>query len=298
MLAAIRSLFPGDVTGCLLIVTGDVAFAGLKAEYDLALPFFRGLQHGLNKLYAAAQHRTIFIPGNHDCNFKEDDQARQKLIEDPDPNMLADGSIVTAATTIQSNFFEFCREFSGAANVAEGLDRLYCVHEFQVSGRPIVVRALNSAWTSRKQETRMLTLPVKHLVEKFPVAANSAVAITAIHHPYNWFEPDNARALRKLLEESSDVILTGHEHSSSTYTKTGLTGEQNEYIEGGVLQETEDAASSSFNVVVIDLKSETQEVHHFAWTGELYERVNEIVARPFVRNKYRLRGEFELMITA
>jgi hypothetical protein len=218
-----------------------------------------------------------------DCNFEDDDQARQKLIENPEPDSLADGSIVMAATVVQRNFFEFCREFSGADKVAEGLDRLYCRHEFQVSGEPILVRTLNSAWTSRKQESRMLMLPVRHLAEKFPVTVTPALAITAVHHPYNWFEPDNARILRKLLEESSDVILTGHEHSSSTYTK-----------EGGVLQENDDPTSSSFNLIVVDLKSETQEVNHFAWNGKLYEPVNEVVAQPFVRNKYRLRGEFEL----
>src|SRR5206468_3838299 len=103
---------------------------------------------------------------------------------------------------------------------AEGLDRLYCPHEFQVGGKRILVRTLNSAWTSRKKEGRMLMLPLKYLAERFPVQDNPAVAVTAIHHPYNWFEPENARALRKLLEESSDVILTGHEHSSSTYVKT------------------------------------------------------------------------------
>jgi hypothetical protein len=71
MVAAIRALFlnPKDVTGCLLLVTGDVAFAGLKAEYDLALRFFRDLQDELNGLYPEAVHRTIFIPGNHDCKI-------------------------------------------------------------------------------------------------------------------------------------------------------------------------------------------------------------------------------------
>lgn len=296
MLAAVRSLFvnPDDVGGCLLLVTGDVAFAGLRGEYDLALEFFGELRDGLRDLYPKTEPRTIFVPGNHDCNFKEDDQARQKLIEDPDPDWLGDGSIVSVATAVQTDFFDFCAKFSGAPEAPQGLDRLYCHHKFQVGGKDILVRTLNSAWTSRIPESRDLTLPVRYLTETFPATPEPAMAITAIHHPYNWFEPSNGRALRKLLEESSDLILTGHEHSSSTYTKTGLTGEQNEYIEGGVLQESDDPAASSFNLVVVDFDSEMQEVHHFAWTGDLYERVNEVVAQPFVRNKYRLRGEFQL----
>jgi hypothetical protein len=296
MVAAVRSLFldPQQVGGCLLLCSGDVAYAGLKAEYALALPFFRELRDGLVGLYPEAEQRTLFIPGNHDCNFKGDDQARQKLIEDPDPDSLADGSIVTAATAVQNNFFEFCQQFSGSPNPAEGMDRLFSAHEFQVAGKPILVRMLNSAWTSRIHESRELTLPAQYLAAKFATSVAPAVTITTLHHPYNWFEPNNGRALRRLLEESSDLILTGHEHATSSYTKTGSVGEQNEYVEGGVLQENGDPSASSFNVLVVDLAAGTQEVHHFAWSGELYECVNEVVPQPFVRNKYRLKGEFEL----
>lgn len=113
--AAIRSLFldPDGIGACLLLVTGDVSYAGLKEEYDLAIPFFRKLQSELKDLYPNGQHVTLFIPGNHDCDFEQDDQARQKLIQDLDPGSLDDGSIVTRATAIQDNFFAFCQEFRG-----------------------------------------------------------------------------------------------------------------------------------------------------------------------------------------
>ena len=294
--AAVRSVFlnPDDVAGCVLMVTGDVAFAGRQDEYELATPFFRAIQQDLKELFPKCDHHTFFIPGNHDCDFDEDDQARQKLIDDPDPSSLADGSIITTSTMIQQKFFEFLRDFRGATLVTQGMARLYCAHDFEVAGRRILVRTLNSAWASRMPESRTLMLPVTYLADHFPVSPEPAVAITAIHHPYNWFEPNNGRALRRLIEECSDVILTGHEHSATTYTKTGLTGEQNEYIEGGVLQESGDPASSTFNVIVIDLASETQEIRTFVWNGALYEFVNDVSPQPFIRNKFRLRGEFEL----
>jgi calcineurin-like phosphoesterase family protein len=295
IMAAVRSLFlePNGLGGVLLLATGDIAYAGLKEEYDLALPFFREIQNELKTLFPSSNHQTVFIPGNHDCNFKDDDAARRKLIEDPDPASLADGSIVMVATVVQKNYFTFCSKFRGDPKSVEGLDRLYKIHEFNVGDKRIVVRTLNSAWASTIPESRTLVLPVATLQDKLKVSPEPAVSITTLHHPYNWFEPNNARALRRLLEEISDVILTGHEHSASTYVKTGLTGEQNEYIEGGVLQESNDPTTSSFNLVVVDLDKQSQEIHHFEWNGELYELANEVVPQAFVRNKFRLKGEFE-----
>jgi hypothetical protein len=52
-----------------------------------------------------------------------------------------------------------------------------------------------------------------------------------IHHPYNWFNADNAREIRAELENQSDLILTGHEHDAGAFTKTTYDGEHNEYLE-------------------------------------------------------------------
>jgi UDP-2,3-diacylglucosamine pyrophosphatase LpxH len=295
--AAIKALFlhPEEIGGVLLLVTGDLAYAGLEQEYKMGLRFLRDLEAGLKDCFPKAAHHTFLIPGNHDCNLTKDDQARQKLIDDPDSKLLEDGSIITAATAVQNNFFDFCKTLSNSPVGVTGLDRLVYVHQVTVGNKQILVRTLNSAWASRIPESRTLMLPLNILSKRFAVQAAPAIVITTLHHPYNWFEPTNGKGVRKLLEETSDIILTGHEHSASTYIKTGLTGEQNEYIEGGVLQENGDPTSSSFNVVLIDLESETQEVRHYAWNGELYECVNEVAPQPFVRNKFRLKREFEVL---
>lgn len=296
MLAAVRSLFlkPDDVGAVLLLVAGDIAYAGLKAEYELATPFFKGIQTGLSGIFPSAQYRAIFLPGNHDCNFKKDDQARQKLIEDPNMDSLDDGSIIEGATSIQTDFFDFCGSFAGDGTTPKGLERLYSEHKLEFSGKKVIIRAINSAWLSRIQESRMLMLPVKYLASRFASGQTADMALTTFHHPYNWFEPNNAQLFRKLVEETSDIIVTGHEHTSNTFTKTGSAGEQNDYIEGGVLQENADPMTSSFNVILVDLPATSQILYHFEWNGELYESANEVVPRAFVRNKNRLKNEFKL----
>jgi UDP-2,3-diacylglucosamine pyrophosphatase LpxH len=296
ILAAVRSMFltKEEVGAVAMLVAGDIAFAGRRDEYDLTLPFFKTIQQGLAEEFPGSQHRAFFLPGNHDCDFERDDQARQKLIAEPDMGSLADGSIIDVATSLQDEFFDFCQRFSDGDHSPKGLERLYAEHELIVAGKRVVFRMLNSAWLSRKQESRSLMLPIPFLAPHFGSEQAPDLAVSAFHHPYNWFEPNNAHALRELLEAASDVIVTGHEHAAATYTKTGLLGEQNDYVEGGVLQENGDAKTSAFNVIIVEFATSTQVLHHFEWTGSLYETVSPAVERPFVRNKNRLKNEFLL----
>lgn len=296
ILSAIRSMFltKEEIGAVVILVAGDITFAGRRDEYQLAIPFFQTLQGGLMKDFPGVEFRALFIPGNHDCDFERDGQARQKLIAEPDMQSLDDGSIIDIATSIQDEFFEFCRLYSGSESLPKAYDRLHSGHEITVAEKKVVFQMLNSAWLSRKDEGRSLMLPVPFLTSRFKGGAVPDVVVTTLHHPYNWFEPNNAHALRRLLEEGSDVIITGHEHAADTYAKTGLSGEQNDYIEGGVLQENGDPKTSAFNVILIDFEASAQVLHHFEWTGELYEVVSPVVDRPFVRNRNRLKNEFVL----
>lgn len=296
ILSAINSLFLSDPEprGVFLLFTGDIAFAGLEDEYKLAAPFIKSIEDGLKNQFKTSEHHSFYIPGNHDCNFRLDDQARQKLIADPDPTSLNDGSIIAVATSIQDAFFEFCKEMHGNPERAKGFERLYAQHIFEIDGKTIAVNTFNSAWSSRLHESRDLVMPVAYLQDHLSDCPGASLVISLIHHPYNWFEPTNSRVLRGMLERTSDIILTGHEHVSDTYVKTGKIGEQNEYIEGGVLQEHNDPHSSAFNIVVVDLTLNTQQSYSLCWEKDIYEVANEPVVQPFIRNRQRLRNDFQL----
>src|SRR5205807_9361756 len=103
-----------------------------------------------------------------------------------------------------------------------------------------LIRCCNTAWLSEIREKQGgLFFPVERLkLAAVPERdAKDALLITIFHHPYSWLATTNARNFRKAIEESSDVVLTGHEHDFTKKTVTGLIGEVNQYIEGGALQE-------------------------------------------------------------
>jgi hypothetical protein len=115
-----------------------------------------------------------------------------------------------------------------------------------------------------------------------------------MHHPYNWLEPMNARAVRRAMEESSDIILTGHEHDFTVRSQRGGRGERNLYVEGCALHEADRPERSGFNVISIDTSLRQQRVSHFGWDGDRYaEDGHESVWEDYQTNKLRTRREFE-----
>jgi hypothetical protein len=295
ILAAVKSLFIKDPSACLLLINGDIAYAGLEGEYDLAMGFLTNIRTGLAGLYGSHACFTALLPGNHDCNFSVDNDARRQLIKDPNLNAFGDGSIIQICTNVQDHFFDFCTNFRQAASPISGIARIFENHVFKVGDEEIVVRVLNSAWCSQIHEkSGSLLMPLEVLRPLLAVPASAAVVATALHHPYGWLEPSSARPLRELIESSTDLVFTGHEHVAESYTKTGSIGEQNEYIEGGALQENNSPGHSEFNVVVVDTIQQTYVVHHFSWSDEIYDVVNDPIERPFIRNNSRLQSEFEL----
>jgi 2',3'-cyclic-nucleotide 2'-phosphodiesterase (5'-nucleotidase family) len=78
-------------------------------------------------------------------------------------------------------------------------------------------------------------------------------------------EANAARAFQKRVESVADLILTGHEHDVTRRTQEVSTGERNEYVEGGALQDSYSPAESVFNVFVIDIIGRKQKALEFAW---------------------------------
>ena len=42
-----------------------------------------------------------------------------------------------------------------------------------------------------------------------------------MHHPINWFNPDNAYILNKFIRTSTDILLLGHEHNKDDFNVNG-----------------------------------------------------------------------------
>jgi predicted kinase len=280
-----------ECVGVVLALTGDVAFAGKTKEYQLADRLLDELTTALAERNVKVIATTV-VPGNHDCDFAMGGGVRQALIGGDDLK-APDIDIVKACTAIQAPFAEFSKSRS-LRHVGPGA--LVVPVDIKVNDETIRFLLCNSAWmSSLRERPGTLRAPLDYLRSECDHLDGStpALVVWMMHHPYPWFDPDESRALRRFIEEVSDVVLTGHEHDGAAYTRSYRTGLQVDYVEGGVLQEGEDSMKSSFNTVVVDLGAGVLRVIQFERDKDIYVSSGGENWQKFVRNASRMVRLYE-----
>src|SRR5260370_11302499 len=110
--AAIKSRSAG-ASGCVIVMSGDIAFSGKPAEYELATRFFRQLLADLAPACGISAIPLLLIPGNHDCDFSLDTQTRAILLDSIAPGTV-DESVIAACVAVQAPYFAFEHTFNAS----------------------------------------------------------------------------------------------------------------------------------------------------------------------------------------
>jgi len=154
-----------------------------------------------------------------------------------------------------------------------------------------------------KEEPGKLYYPIAN-IKKDIFEVESDLIVSLIHHPFNWFQPEIKRLFQDHIENTSDIVLSGHEHFNSKSLHSDLNYNYTEYIEGAVLQS--DNGKSGFNLIIVDLDQMMQKILFFEWKKDLYVN-KDIIAdwkellhnKKIMRKKYQLSAEFkEILIDA
>lgn len=282
-----------DAETCLLLITGDVAFSGAVEEYVIAQKFFEDLSTKLKAGLNNVSVKLIFIPGNHDCDFSQKNNVREIVLPQVSVERDAPADVVESLIVVQSNYFEFVSTWN-RDDISQLTDDIFKQIRFSMPDGEIELNLINSAWMSTLHEQPgKLLFPAARISANNPEEEASTLAITLLHHPYQWFDPINARSLRAVIETMSDIVFTGHEHDSGSYRKSHKK-QQMEYVEAGVLQ-GDSRNLCEFNVVRVDLQNQQYVVNVFSWYDKdryFKSEISESVR--FTRNSYRLRNEYNL----
>lgn len=263
--AAIAShLRPED--SLVILLTGDIAYSGSAAQYELALTMFKRIEERIAQDFKG---RISFVvcPGNHDCDFSGPQELRnlvlKKLSEKPAEELS--GQFLDTCLAVQDNFFRFLKDLTGKE--VSGRERLRYTEIIQVAGVDVYFDCLNVAWVSQIREDKV-TFPATVLPEW---RSESGCVITALHHPFNWLHPSAYRDFRRRVRSNADFLFSGHEHEWNVIETEEREAGRCVHFEGSVLQEARSEVSA-FTVVEIDLQERQYRVFGYQWDGVAYER--------------------------
>jgi len=297
IVAAVRSVEHKFDT-CLLLVSGDIAFSGKQSEYAIASDFFRQLQSELQGVQPGLTVMSVFVPGNHDCDFRTTHEDVHEAVLNSIPSKLeslkASDGLVQQLISQQEEFFSFESQMTDSDAVPPE-NRLFYRKQLSIDGTQIQVNCYNTSWVSRLHEQQgKILFPVQIVDAADMGTTGNQLVISMFHHPYGWLSAENSIDFERLIDHSSDVVLTGHEHVEKYSRVVGITGEEVNYSKGAVLQQEGGAAHSGFNLIYIDLDERKQRIIQYAWKDDKYSRAAESAIFDFVRNRSLKAGVFEM----
>lgn len=284
-----------NVATVLVVASGDIAFSGKRDEYTAAQGDIAALMAGLRARFMEAAVHFVAVPGNHDCDFTVDaTQTRGLLLQalTRGANPPPDDTTLKLCCTVHEHFFAFLEATQTLAPSCFR-ERVYYEYLIPVGDGCVHVRCFNTAFASTKPENPGHMIYPTHLLLPPNINPPPLYTIAAFHHPYNWLTPETKHQFGGHIEQTADLILTGHEHRAAYYRKETSSDLASDYIEGAAFQEHDDLNECGFNAMVIDLSIAQERILEFKWDTDHFSSHDQSTGwRPYRRSK--AQREFEL----
>lgn len=205
----------GDVD--VILVSGDIAFCGIRSEYDAATKWLEtlGTNVGCNK------RRIYVIPGNHDVDqsvFETNEAAKKAIsgVEKAGNNEEREHAIGKILTDDESTPYVFAsiadyNLFAAKYDCQVFPDRLRWNHRLRIdSCTALNVYGLNSAIISGVHgKDQKGNLFMSALQMSFPIIPGTVNLIMS-HHPPEWMSDQDQIEMR--LFGTPNIVLLGHRH--------------------------------------------------------------------------------------
>ena len=254
------------VTDCHLVITGDIAQSGKKEEYDLAKVFIGSIsEHVFNR--TGKRPGIALCPGNHDCDFSEDQEVRNLIIEKMDYRADVKQGLSDALAEPLKAYFEFVADVASPVHGPGRWTTNYCFS----GGVRINYTALNVALTSGLPE-RQGELLFCLAADAGPSSTEEGISIYLLHQPLNWLAADCARDVGDLISTRADIALFGHEHRERGFVVAGLYDESKVInFNADVLQDRKGQLPSGFRTVLIQNGGKIKS-SRYVWQSSSYLR--------------------------
>ena len=201
----------------LVVFTGDLAFSGSKAEYDLARTWLD------EQLWPALpdsmpRDRLLLIPGNHDVDRKKVGKGVQNMqtgllqarSQDDIADLLANDDERGIMLRRHTEYLKFVEGWLGQE---QGLP--WWQRTLDVRGTSLHLAGLNSAWMSCGNSDRDHLLLGRWQLTRTVGTAEASKAdwrIVLVHHPWDYLAEFDCHLARSMVHQHADLLLRGHLH--------------------------------------------------------------------------------------
>src|SRR4051794_2188688 len=208
----------------LIFATGDIAFSGKPAEYELATRFFDELLDSAN-----VERKHLFvIPGNHDVDRTLGVGLARTLETREDADTYFGPKVPKVHIT--QKLGAFLKWHDGyVAGIRSAPQDTTCgpAELIEAGGARIGILPLNSALFCQGDDDHSRLLIGRRALG--PAlddlrALNADINIALVHHPLDWLSDIDESNVRTALEKNVGLILRGHLHKSDVRSTVSASG--------------------------------------------------------------------------
>lgn len=234
----------------IVVVSGDIAYKGIKEEYQFASAFFHDLRTTLE-----LQPETFFIvPGNHDINRK-----KYRPTDIPVYNSMAEcnNELEHYADDLlkgMADYFDFIKTVFPHLKTLKGSLIPFVQTCTTPCNKKIGLVGLNSAWMCRKspdrEEIALGEYQVKHAFSECEKLGETDLILCIFHHPLNWLWREDRNITRQYV--NSKIVLAGHLHEPGGGFFQDLDGGFYQFQAGGAYLGSESDWPSRYQYITFD----------------------------------------------
>jgi predicted MPP superfamily phosphohydrolase len=222
----------GPLKPDIILFTGDLVQSA--DDQDTYLYLYDDLIADLLKITRCNDSRLYMCPGNHDAsrdaihkNWDTQLGLGKRLI---DRESLNDSYIDGSLSTIIAEKFKRYRELEEIISPADAIYRDDITTVFAVSGLPLSIVCVNTAWLTGagidrlRRDERTLLVPETSLIKAFKSISPNQTSILATHHPINWLSEFSESDAASLIDGNVTLDLFGHMHEVRPSTVAEFRG--------------------------------------------------------------------------
>lgn len=238
-----------DLKPEIVVVTGDIAYSGIKQEYELAKNFFDDLL----KTLKLSNDALFIVPGNHDVHRKKYRPSETPSFKDMKAldDELENEEYRKDLFKGMDDYFNFIEKHYPHLK-SEHKRFIPFVHSYTATcGEKIGLVGLNSAWMCRKSDDKgkiaigryQVKMAMDELKRQKEVSKHELdIVINIFHHPLSWLWPDDMEICRNYfnIEEwhgqtcmPAPILLFGHSHAAEGGYLNDYHGQIYQFQAGG-----------------------------------------------------------------
>lgn len=258
-----------------VIFTGDMVqdvSDRFEAAYEMLIEPVR-LKHQL------PLDRVLVVPGNHD-KVRHDGQnllVEELMLcktEEQVNAYYSDKQLLQSCMTDFECFNHFHRSMFGE----EYHGGFGHVSVFDIGGVKVGLVGLNSAWccTYSSKDRGNLLFPLNAAEEIFEKTKSCDLVLTAMHHNLADFKYFIARKSEDLIQENSNILLTGHYHKQALNASLTSKGCLLHNVAPATFDKNDELSSYGYCIITIDTATHKVESSIFHYDGTEFRLVERV----------------------